>query len=136
MLRRFITICIAVLILPSVSYGQVGTIKTTNGITKAQKEYSAGVEYLNIDASSIPGWSKCTIQPLKVFQHEGQSRMRVDTACYTKGGQMVTFSCSTSKGGFDLSITQLQGTGSKLDTNNNINSSGFLDISLFCEYYR
>jgi hypothetical protein len=136
MLRKCITIYALLLIVPAVSYGQVGTVKTTNGITKFQKEYSVGVEHLNIDTSSIPGWSKCTIQPLKVFQNEGQSRMRVDMACYTKGGQMVTFSCSTGKGGFDLSITQLQGTGSKLDTNNNINSSGFLDIALFCEYYR
>jgi hypothetical protein len=136
MIRKCITICVTTLALQSVALAQVGTVKTTNGLTKAQKEYSAGVEYINLDASSIPGWNKCTIQPLKVFQNEGQSRMRVDMACYTKGGQMVTFSCSTSKGNFDLSITQLLGTGSKLDYNNNINSSGFMDISIFCEYYR
>ena len=136
MKSKFITACTLAMLLPFAAYGQVGTVKTTNGLTKAQREYSVGVEYLNIDASSIPGWNKCTVQPLKVFQHEGQSRMRVDMACYTKGGQMVSFSCSTGKGGFDLSITKLQGTGSKLDYNNNINSSGNLDISLFCEYYR
>lgn len=132
----FITLSLVTLLSSLNAMAQVGTVKTTNGLTKAQKDYAVGVEYLNVDASSIPGWNKCTIQPLKVFQHEGQSRMRVDMACYTKGGQMVTFSCSTGKGGFDLSITQLQGTGSKLDYNNNINSSGNLDISLFCEYYR
>ena len=132
----FITFSLVALLSSLNAMAQVGTVKTTNGLTKAQKDYSVGVEYLNIDANSIPGWHKCTVQPLKVFQHEGQPRMRVDMACYTKGGQMVTFSCSTGKGGFDLSVTQLQGTGSKLDYNNNINSSGNLDISLFCEYYR
>lgn len=132
----FITIFAIALLMPAISNAQVGTVRIKNSAAKAEREYQVGVEYQNIDASNINGWSKCTVQPLKVFQHEGQSRMRVDMACYTKGGQMITFSCSTGKGGHDLSITQLLATGSKLNYNNNIDTSGYMDIALFCEYFR
>jgi len=132
----FITFLAASLLSPIIAVAQVGTVKIQNTVTKMDKTYQVGVEYFDIDATSISGCNKCTVQPLKVFQHEGQSRMRVDMSCSTKSGQLVTFSCSTGKGGHDLSITQLLATGSKLNHSNEINTSGFIDMSLFCEYYR
>ncbi len=132
----FITILGFNLLIPAITFAQVGTVKIQNSITKIEKEYQAGVEYFDIDVSSVTGWNKCTVQPLKVFQHEGKQRMRVDMACSTKAGQLVAFSCSTGKGNLDLSITQLLATGSKLTNNNQINSNGYVDITIFCEYYR
>ena len=129
----FLTIC---LLLPIISNAQVGTVKIHNAITKTDKEYQAGIEYFDIDASSISGWNKCIVQPLKVFQYDGQSRMRVDVACSTKTGQLVTFNCSAGKGSYDLSMSQLLATGSKLAQTNQINSNGYMDVTIFCEYIR
>lgn len=132
----YITILCVAFYFPCISNAQVGTVKMSNSITKMEKTYQVGIEYFDIDISGITGWNKCTVQPLKVFQHQGQSRMRVDIACSTKNGELIALNCSTGKGDLDLSITQLLSTGSKLSQNNRISTSGYMDITLFCEYYR
>ena len=136
MKQIFITIVSIVFLLPNISKAQIGTVKIFNSVTKMEKSYKVGVEYFDIDVSSISGWNKCMVRPLRVFQHEGQLRMRVDTACSTKNGELITLNCSTGKGDLDLSISQLLSTGSKLTQNNRINTNGYMDITLFCEYYR
>lgn len=130
----FITMLAGILLYSHTTMAQVGTVKLTNSVTKTEKDYQVGVEYTDIDVSNITGWNKCTVQPLKVFQFKGESRMRIDMSCYTKGNQMVLFSCTTGKGGYELTLTHLLATGSKLNYNNNISSSGSVEVALICQY--
>jgi len=132
----FIAISILALFAPQFSEAQVGTFTATNGATKVKKEYPVGVEYFDVDVSDVSGWNKCTVSPLKVFQYFGQTRKRLDSACSTKSGQLVSFSCTTGKGNLEVSITQLLGTGSKVMRNNQINTNGFMDIALTCDFMK
>jgi len=64
MKQIFITIVTIVFLLPNISKAQVGTVKIFNSVTKMEKSYKVGVEYFDIDVSSISGWNKCMVQPL------------------------------------------------------------------------
>ena len=129
---------ISLLLIGSGGYvsAQTGTIQTTNGQTREVKSYSVGNQKFDINVSSVSGWNKCTVLPVKKLTFEGQKRMRLDMFCSTKQGHMVNFNCSTGVGGYEVSVPQIVSDGSYLAANGDVNSKGYFDISLACDYLR
>ena len=118
------------------SFAQIGTVQTINGTTREIKNYSVGAENFTIDVTSVDGWNKCMVFPTKILELNGKKKMRIDMFCSTSQGHMANFSCATEKGGRDVSNSQITSTGSTLNNRNIIESTGYMNIALSCDYLK
>ena len=136
MKKMLVIMLLSLAALAGASYAQTGSIRMMNGQTREIKNYSVGDQKFDINVSSVSGWNKCTVLPVKKFTFEGQKRMRLDMFCSTKQGHLVNFNCSTGVGGFESSAPQIVSDGASLAANGDVNSKGYYDIGLTCDYMR
>ncbi len=119
-----------------IAHAQTGSVQMTNGATREIKNYSVGDQKFDINVSSVSGWNKCMVLPVKKFSYEGVKRMRLDMFCSTMQGHIVNFNCSTGVGGYEVVVPQITSEGSQLAPSGDISGKGYFDISLTCDYMR
>jgi len=103
--------------------------------TKIEKKYPIGDSSFSFPLPEAKGWSKCTTQPIRLFNVSNQQRMRVDIFCFSSQGVAVMFSCNTEKNNIDLTINHLLGTNTVIVSDGDSRSDSAAEIILSCWYF-